>query len=551
MSTTIVKKTSIATMDAIKRFIKDRIRENKGDSFWRDVKIDGEFALSNCLCLDKVSYKYIDKIYNKNKELYDECASKNSYFNDAKKYTLMQEVYFKKALGIFSNNDSEDISYILKMTYKKVNQLIKNSDDIVYLSNLYKNGDLMDMKEGQGFLFSAIILAEQVGKTVSVNDFAYSEIEKSIKNNFSRMGAKSRLSISNMDKDRRKYLRNIQLKVDKRFPLLKYASCDLGDGVNDDDIPGLEVTIKSGDIEKIMKGEISPLSLINMDKVNEILDSKAKESHHMMEAISAVFDLEDIDYSAIVKNYEIKPEEMQELLNAYSLVESIDEDIDYNKLYDFLYASISVKFLLKTYKETKTQYFKSVRELERHNIEDKDKKLSIIQQENLNTLTKYNKLKEDTDNEIDKLKEEIRILKSKNTQLEKMHLNNDNDKEEITQLRNLMFELSIDEDEINYRDANTVDLDRLNNLNAICLGGLNNWISSMKEKLPNWTFVAAGVENYDPALLKGRDYIFINTKANTHGMYYRAIENKDKNTKLRYINNLNIDRVLQEIEKSL
>ena len=34
-------------------------------------------------------------------------------------------------------------------------------------------------------------------------------------------------------------------------------------------------------------------------------------------------------------------------------------------------------------------------------------------------------------------------------------------------------------------------------------------------------------------------------------MYYKAVENKDKNTKIRYINVLNRDRVLYEMENSL
>ena len=55
----------------------------------------------------------------------------------------------------------------------------------------------------------------------------------------------------------------------------------------------------------------------------------------------------------------------------------------------------------------------------------------------------------------------------------------------------------------------------------------------------------------DTALLKNKDYLFVNTVSNTHSMYYKAVENKDKNTKIRYINVLNRDRVLYEMENSL
>lgn len=112
-----------------------------------------------------------------------------------------------------------------------------------------------------------------------------------------------------------------------------------------------------------------------------------------------------------------------------------------------------------------------------------------------------------------------------------------------------MFNLSTSEDAES--NNNEVDIDKLNNLNAICFGGTNNWINTMKEVLPNWTFIAAGVENFDVALLKGKNYVFINTKVNSHGMYYKVIENKDKNSKIRYINTTNRDRILREIEKEI
>ena len=112
-----------------------------------------------------------------------------------------------------------------------------------------------------------------------------------------------------------------------------------------------------------------------------------------------------------------------------------------------------------------------------------------------------------------------------------------------------MFNLSNCEDTL--PTNNEVDINKLNNLNAICIGGNDSWINSMKEVLPNWVFIACGVEHFDTALLKNKDYLFVNTVSNTHSMYYKAVENKDKNTKIRYINVLNRDRVLYEMENSL
>lgn len=549
MSGTVIQETNKKYMDVIRRFMKDKIKEGV---FYEEVVIDGEYYLSKSMCLNKGFYRHIDKIYQKNKKLYDEYAEKSPYLKESKKHSLIQEIYFKKVLGILSYGDDEDVLYILKMCYKKVYQFIKNSKGSVsiyelylYIAKIYKDKESIKPEEGHGFLFAAIVLAKNEGKDL---DISYTDLlMETINSSFEiKMYCEHKLSISNLSKNEKKRLRTIQMKICEKYPFLK-SGCFVEE-CNKETPKELELDVD--ELLDLLNGNVSAKDLFTKKTETKVKKNKREDS--IENALKWLLSLNNVELPSIIKNMEIKPVEIQEILNVYdTIVEPIDENnIDFKKLKDYLNSAIIVKFLIKAFNEAKDCYFKDIKKIEINEIEEKDRKISIIQQKNTDLDAKCKKLKNETDKEISKLKEEIRILKNKNTQLEKKCA--DKDSEELNQLRNLMFELSLDEGEINNKSYNKdVDIDKLNSLNVICLGGLDNWITAMKEKLPNWTFVAAGVENYDTALLKNRDYIFINTRANTHGMYYKAIENKNKNTKLRYINNLNIDRALREIEKSL
>ena len=49
---------------------------------------------------------------------------------------------------------------------------------------------------------------------------------------------------------------------------------------------------------------------------------------------------------------------------------------------------------------------------------------------------------------------------------------------------------------------------KLNNLNAVVIGGNNSWIKSMKEVLNNYVFIPASAENFDVNLLLPNSALF-------------------------------------------
>ncbi len=471
------------------------------------------YFVCTSLCATKQAYKYIDKIYNSNKKKYDNYAKECAYYNLANSRLLEEEMYYKKALGIITCGEMKEFYYILRMTYKKANLLVKNSKDIVKLSELSIKPDTVSLEELLGNYAATIILAQSENKKLDQDDFFFIAFQEMIILRTSPL-VQSELKYPYIDKDRKKQLKQIDIDLCDKYP-------------------------------NITKG----LNELYMQKDDGSLDfEKLNDFQRIAYALDFVYELEGLNIIPLLNN---KPNstshEICELINIWINCNGEVDPSNYDVLYSFIIASTKLRRLLETYKDAKKIYFRDIADKDK--LVEKDALIKKTIQEKHNLEAKFNKTKNALEKENEELKEKIRLLENRNKQLEEQINLEPSVKDELTELRNLMFNLSNCEDTPS--NNNEVDINKLNNLNAICIGGNDSWISSMKEVLPNWVFIACGVEHFDTALLKNKDYLFVNTISNTHSMYYKAVENKDKNTKIRYINVLNRDRVLYEIENSL
>ena len=404
----------------------------------------------------------------------------------------------------------------MKMTYKKANQVVKNSKDIVKMSKLLYSLDFkkLSFEEVNGSLLSLMLIAKYEGKEIDKSEKIYEEFGNTLVLGFKQLHSRDIFKYNNIEKSKKKRLREIQLNLCKRYSNLRHYLLET-------------------DVVDTETGEIY------FDEMNEY--------QKIVFGIEHIYDLEGLNVDSLVNNKILTDNELQELIDIYEVANGSLNNIDYDKLYGFMFPAVHIRYLLRAYKNAKKYHFDTINKLDIDNLHEKEIEMRSVKQENIDLKAKYDKLKSDTDKEISSLKEEIRILQNKNRQLENEVSSYPNIQDELTQLRNLMF--SLNEDIIEERTE--VNIDKLNNINAICFGGNDNWASNMKKVLPNWKFIPAGVENFDTTLLKNRDYVFINTIANSHGAYYRIMENKEPNTKIRYINSLNRDRVLYEINQSL
>lgn len=485
-------------------------------------KINIEYFICESLANNPKAYKYIDKIYDENKDMYLE------YMNEIKKGSIdydgsiVQEYYFKKMYSIICTRDVDKEMYILKMTYKKSAQFVKNCDIINLFSFLksIKNKEDWSDDELNGSLLATIVIAKHENKKVNESDPVFIDFMNILTLRTRMIVNEHHFSYSNLSKEQKKRARDIQLSFMNKYRI---------------DYTWLPVAAIDEDM------------YMNPDMMTEM----EARTHF----ISSIFDMEHISITSLVGNKFFKDKDIQELINCYLASQEFlgkrTDTIDYEDLYSFLVPSIYLRYMIRAYKECKNYFFKNITDEDTVALlSKKEEELNEIKQENFVLKGEKAKLKNKYKEEIDNLIEENRVLNNSKKKLQQELNSYPIITEELNQLRNLMFNLNQD-NIINENKTEEIDIDYINSINAICFGGNDNWVNSMKKVLPNWTFIPVGIENFDVALLQGKDYIFINTIANSHGAYYRIIENKDVSTKIRYINSLNKDRVLYEINNSI
>ncbi|HBG7256824.1 hypothetical protein [Clostridioides difficile] len=448
--------------------------------------------LAEALSIDKKCYSIIDKYYNKNKLKYMNLAKKSIFYNSkiASEGSIIQEYYFKRVLGILLSQEDETIFEICKYSYKAAYNYI-NSIQIFkagnFLKKLLTKVEHFSSDELNGNLLIAISLCGALEKEIDTSDIVYQNL---INNLFLRMDDyKEVLSIDNLDKNKRKMLSKIELKLKSMY--LK------------DYMPSFYVVSKE------------------------------------YKKFDYVSTLEGISIISIVGKDIFKSKQIQELILAYLEVqEDVDDEnsINYEDLFRFMIVAIDLRYWAREYKKAKQFFFNNFNEELNSILKEKEIEMNKLEKE-------YLLLQEENKN----LKLELELLQKDKLRLENEIKEQLTSKEELVQLRNFMFSKQQEQSE-NVSTDESIDL---KNIKAIVFGGHPNWILKMKDKLINFEFISAETINFDVNKLNSYEYVFINTNFIGHAMYYKIIENLNEENKLRYINNVNVDRAIEDIKNSI
>ena len=86
----------------------------KEDNIKNSYECRLNYFVCTSLCATKQAYKYIDKVYNSNKEKYNNFSINCSYYNLANSRLLEEEMYFKKALGIITSGEKKNFTIYLE-----------------------------------------------------------------------------------------------------------------------------------------------------------------------------------------------------------------------------------------------------------------------------------------------------------------------------------------------------------------------------------------------------------------------------------------------------
>ncbi|HBF0699063.1 TPA: hypothetical protein KOG79_002846 [Clostridioides difficile] len=465
--------------------------------------------LAEALSINKKCYSIIDKYYSKDKLKYMDLAKESVFYNSkiAGEGSIIQEYYFKKALGILSSQENETIFEIYKFGYKVAYNYV-NSIQIFKASNFLKKllskvNDFSD-DELNGNMLVAISLCGALEKEVDSSDIIYKKIIDGL---FLRNDSYSRevLSIDNLDKKYKKILSKIELKLKSLY----------------------------------LKEYIPSSYVLNIDATKGYEGNNLTFLEKQILGLDYISNLEGITLISIVGKDIFKSKQIQELILAYcNLQDNIEDEnsINYEDLFRFIIPAIDLRYWAREYKKAKHFFF--------NNFDEELKEVMKEKEIEINELKKNNLLLQD---EKEKLKLELELLQKDKNRLESEIKEQCTSKEELVQLRNFMFNQQQEQEEKVLIDESI----NLKNIKAIIFGGHPNWILKMKDKLINFEFISADTINFNVNILDSYEYVFINTNYVGHAMYYKIIENLNENNKLRYINNINIDRAIRDIKDAI
>lgn len=86
---------------------------------------------------------------------------------------------------------------------------------------------------------------------------------------------------------------------------------------------------------------------------------------------------------------------------------------------------------------------------------------------------------------------------------------------------------------------------------SIVIGGHRNWQKKMRQCLPDSQFLESDHMHFDPAMLRNKKYIIVNTDILKHGLYYKIMSERKKGQKILYVHGNNVSRTLREIADQL
>ncbi|HBH3701007.1 TPA: hypothetical protein KSK42_003248 [Clostridioides difficile] len=464
--------------------------------------------LAEALSINSKCYSIIDKYYNKNKLKYMSLAKKSIFYNSniAIGRSIIQEFYFKKALGILLSKENDTIFEIYKLGYKVAYNYI-NSIQIFKVSNFLKKiltkVESFSDDELNGNILVGISLCGELEKKIDTSDIVYQRFIESL---FFRMdNYREVLSIDNLDKNKRKLLNKIELKLKSMY----------------------------------LKDYMPSSYVVNINGTKSYEENKLTFLEKQIAGLDYISNLEEVSIISVVGKDKFKSKQIQELILAYLNVQGNIEDensINYEDLFRFMIPAIDLRYWAREYKKAKQFFFNNFDEELKESLEKKDIELNSLKKENL--------LLQD---ENEKLKLEVELLKKEEIRLQNEIREQYTSKKELIQLRNFMFDHQQEQEEKVLIDESI----NLKNIKAIIFGGHPNWILKMKEKLDNFEFISADTINFNVNILDSYEYVFINSSFIRHAMYYKIIKNLNENNKLRYINSINVDRAIKDIKNAI
>lgn len=129
------------------------------------------------------------------------------------------------------------------------------------------------------------------------------------------------------------------------------------------------------------------------------------------------------------------------------------------------------------------------------------------------------------------------------------------DKEELISLRNYVYQLTEEENDLEndntkYKEEQRDKVQKFWSKQAVVvIGGHINWQQKIKNVFPKWSYVSANQRAFVSDMINDKAYIICNTEILSHSVYYKVVANKRAAQKLIYTKGCNIEKFLVELEE--
>jgi hypothetical protein len=479
------------------------------------VTIDFMPFLLEAFGQEKKIYHDLDQIYiDKSTEFYNLAEASEYYHHPmVREGTTQQEEYAKKTLGILlyleKTNDNimwQRLYEIVKKGWPNIFIYFENNETVSI--EKYFAGRMNYLKSSGNINAETVILlwiANMLGKEIKrdhlFNSVGYVLVE--------------RLLLKNKDNSKVFCRRNMERPLLKNIHALK-----------------LRIREKYGDIN-------------NLDSVFKAGDEELTKHVYFFEKLN---DAEEMSINRILGNLKMSNKDIEEILGAY-ITEFNNKNT--SEAARYLVSGFMLKGLIKAYKDAKDYFFQRNKDVVPTGTESRTEFIDKVTVERdyykaqAERLAKQvAELREGLENEHFR---KITEMEKKIKDLERRLVIERQKEKELVELRSLMFSLS-NKDMPSDSDLSG-ELD-LNDVKVAIAGGYERWQRKIKERYPNFVFIAT--ENFDVRLLNGIEHIFIFARHIGHKLYYRVInEVRKRDIPVSYVSKVNEDLAVKEIKNAL
>lgn len=256
-----------------------------------------------------------------------------------------------------------------------------------------------------------------------------------------------------------------------------------------------------------------------------------------------IYDVENISSSSIFEDVKMTQKDYGDLRYIYNELYKREDRLSFD---DFCIAAMQIKACLKAYNLAKKLYFDNNKESMFLELEKRQEEIAESQAQLKKERDALELLKYKTTEEINGLRKDVSFLQKENKRLQEKLDSTESDSKEAIALREYVYSLAEEPMPV---ENEKIDIEALNKVAGVIIGGHPNWQQKLKDELRGWKFIATDV-SLNEEVVSNAEVVLFNVSYIGHPLYNKAMSIiRNNNIRIGYIGSTNIDLCIAEIEK--